>query len=164
MEDLLEPVTFGCDVDDVLRLLPGVTVVDGPVVGPSNPRYAGQGRVVSREDVEGFIVQVASRVSARLWRFDRTPEVFRENVRVMARDLVANGAASYVQAAVFPGSTSPNDGSSYAAVLWARFQTDLDRVVATVDEIIDDGQTGEPAVGRVAWSAPAPFFSDEMRF
>ena len=63
METVIEPegpVTFGCTVDDVLRLLPGVTVVDGPVVGPSNPRYAGQGRVVSREDVEGFIVQVLS--------------------------------------------------------------------------------------------------------
>lgn len=159
------PVTFGCTVDDVLRLLPGITVTDTPAEGPSNPRYMGQGRTVTRADVEGFIVQVATRVSARLWRFALTPSQFRENITTMARDLVANGAASYVHAAVFPGSTSPNDGSSYAAVLWSRFQTDLDRVSDTVDKIIDEDQTdGATVVGRVAWSAPAPFFGDEMRF
>ena len=174
MDYLVEPVTFGCTVDDVLRFLPHVTVdetqADAP--GVSNELYLGRvasgdrtGRRLTRGDVEAFIVQVATRVSARLWRLDKTPERFRENLRVMARDLVANGAAHYVQAALFPASAGPNDGSAYADRLWQRFKTDLDDMVTQVDDVIEDGDPNTPGgVGRSAWSAPAPFFPDEMRF
>ena len=168
------PETYGCTVDDVLRLLPHVTVDEVPAVTPgvSNELYLGRaasgdrtGRRLTRSDVEAFIAQVATRVSARLWRLDSTPERFRENLRVMARDLVANGAAHYVQAALFPASAGPNDGSAYADRLWQRFKTDLDDMVTQVDDVIDEGIPDTPgSVGRTAWSSPAPFFSDEMRF
>lgn len=177
MDELIEsvePVTYGCTVDDVLRLLPHVTVDEVPAVTPgvSNELYLGRaasgdrtGRRLTRADVEAFIESVATRVSARLWRLDSTPERFRENLRVMARDLVANGAAHYVQAALFPASAGPNDGSAYADRLWQRFKTDLDDMVTQVDEVIDDGDPDTPGgVARASWSAPAPFFPDEMRF
>lgn len=168
------PETYGCTVDDVLRLLPHVTVDEVPAVTPgvSNEMYLGRtatgdrtGRRLTRADVEAFIESVATRVSARLWRLDSTPERFRENLRVMARDLVANGAAHYVQAALFPASASPNDGSAYADRLWQRFKTELDDMATQVDDVIDEGIPDAPGgVGRVAWSAPAPLFGDEMRF
>ena len=174
MDELLEPVTFGCTVADVLRFLPHVTVdeTQANVPGVSNELYLGRaasgdrtGRRLTRADVEAFIESVATRVSARLWRLDKTPERFRENLRVMARDLVANGAAHYVQAALFPASAGPNDGSAYADRLWQRFKTDLDDMATQVDDVIDDGDPDTPgSVGRTAWSAPAPFFSDEMVF
>lgn len=160
----VEPVTWGCTVDDVLRLLPGITVQVDQGQGPSNPAYSGTGRSVTREDVEQFIVSVASRVSARIWRYEQAPERTRENVRIMARDLVANGAAHYVQSAVFPASASPNQGSSYADRLWQRFQTELDAVVAQIDDAVDNPGTDPLTDGRVSSSAPAPFFSDVMRF
>ena len=101
MEPLVEPVapvTFGCTVDDVLRFLPHVTVDDtqADVPGVSNELYLGRvasgdrtGRRLTRGDVEAFIAQVATRVSARLWRLEKTPERFRDNLRVMARDPVS---------------------------------------------------------------------------
>lgn len=177
MEPLVEPVapvTFGCTVDDVLRFLPHVTVdvTQADVPGVSNPLYMGRdasgdrtGRRLTRADVEAFIESVATRVSARLWRLDSTPERFRDNLRVMARDLVANGAAHYVQAALFPASAGPNDGNAYADRLWQRFKTDLDDMVTQVDDVIDDGDPDTPGgVAHASWSAPAPFFPDEMRF
>ena len=161
----VEPVTWGCTVDDVLRLLPGITVQTDQGQGPSNVLYSGKGRSVTREDVEHYILWVASRVSARVWRLDASPERFRDNVRTMARDLVANGAASYVQAAVFPAGTGPNDGGGYAGVLWARFQTQLDDLAAQVeDAVTNPGEDGLGVGGPVSSSAPAPFFSDELRF
>lgn len=161
MDVVGRPEVFGCEVEDVLRLLPGVTVSDA-VVSASNPRYQGTGRTVSRDDVEAFIRQVATRVKARLWRFAQTPEQFRENITVMAGDLVANGAASYVQAAVFPAASSPNDGSAYSNVLWSRFQTDMEKLEKTVDDTV--GENPGLGAGPAAWSAPAPFFPDGMVF
>lgn len=170
----VEPETYGCTVDDVLRLLPHESIDEAPNMRPaiSNDLYSGltasgdrTGRRLTRADVEAFIESVATRVSARLWRLDKTPERFRENLRVMARDLVANGAAHYVQAALFPASAGPNDGSAYADRLWQRFKTELDDMATQVDDVIDEGDPDTPgSVGRAAWSAPAPFFSDEMRF
>ena len=157
-----------------MRFLPHESIDEVPNMRPaiSNDLYSGltasgdrTGRRLTRADVEAFIESVATRVSARLWRLDSTPERFRENLRVMARDLVANGAAHYVQAALFPASAGPNDGNAYADRLWQRFKTDLDDMVTQVDEVIDDGDPDTPGgVGRSAWSAPAPFFSDEMVF
>lgn len=174
MDELLEPVTFGCTVDDVMRFLPHESIDEVPNMRPaiSNDLYSGltasgdrTGRRLTRADVEAFIESVATRVSARLWRLDKTPERFRENLRVMARDLVANGAAHYVQAALFPASAGPNDGNAYADRLWQRFKTDLDDMVTQVDDVIDEGIPDAPGgVGRAAWSAPAPLFGDEMRF
>lgn len=163
----VEPVTWGCTVDDVLRLLPGVVITDGLVMesGPSNPHYRGTGRRITREDVQEYIRSVASRVSARVWRFDAAPDRFRDNLRLMARDLVANGAASYVQAALYPAGTGSNDGGGYAGVLWARFQTELDDLAAQVeDAVTNPGEDGLGVGGPVSSSGPAPFFSDELRF
>lgn len=161
----VEPVTWGCTVDDVLRLLPGVVITDGVLSdsGPSNPMYVSTGRRVTREDVQGFIWMVASRVSARAWKFEQAPERFRENVHTMARDLVANGAASYTQAALYPAGTGSNDGGGYAGVLWARFQTQLDTLAEQVEDAVSNPED-EATNGWVSSSAPAPFFSDEMRF
>lgn len=160
----VEPVTWGCTVDDVLRLLPGVVIADGVISEPSNSMYVSTGRKVTREDVQGFIWMVASRVSARAWKFEQAPERFRENVATMARDLVANGAASYTQAALYPAGTATNEGGGYAAVLWERFQTQLDTLAEQVEDAVTNPGLDPLADGRVSSSAPAPFFSDEMRF
>lgn len=160
----VEPVTWGCTVDDVLRLLPGVVIADGVISEPSNSMYVSTGRKVTREDVQGFIWMVASRVSARAWKFEQAPERFRENVATMARDLVANGAASYTQAALYPAGTATNEGGGYAAVLWERFQTQLDTLAEDVEDAVTNPDVGPLGDGRVSSSAPAPFFSDEMRF
>ena len=97
MDELLEPVTFGCTVDDVLRFLPHVTVdeTQANVPGVSNELYLGRaasgdrtGRRLTRGDVEAFIVQVATRVSARLWRLDKHLE------RELAKTTRTQGDAS----------------------------------------------------------------------
>ena len=157
------PEVFGCEVVDVMRLLPNITVDDSLANVPSNPRYMGSGRSISSADVEAFIRMVSQRVNARLWKFDSTPERFRDNIRIMANDAVTNGAAHYVQSAVFPGSTSPNNGDSYADRLWQRFQTDLDAAVEAVSEAVDS-PPGVGGAGSVVGYSPAPFFPDEMRF
>ena len=47
--------------------------------------------------------------------------------------------------------------------LFLKIAPDLTR--EQVDDVIDDGAPDAPgSVGRAAWSSPAPFFSDEMRF
>ena len=45
------------------------------------------------------------------------------------------------------------------------FSHNDDDMATQVDDVIDEGIPDTPgSVGRTAWSAPAPFFSDEMRF
>lgn len=164
MTEIVEPapdVSFGCTVADVLRLLPHIEV-GAPVVvdaeyGPTQVRH------LTEADVEGFIQAVGSRVLARIYRYEAVPERTQEHIRTMARDLVATGAAHYVQAAVHPGASNPNDGSSYAAMLWDRFTTDLDDVRATIDRELEDPSDGIPS-GGITGFFPPPMFTDDQQY
>ena len=162
-----QDVSFGCTVDDVLRLLPGVQLgaplaADAPT--PSNSYYQSpQVRKLTADDVTAFIQSVGSRVLARIYRYEQVPDRVREHIHTMARDLVATGAAHYVQAARHPAASGPNNGAAYADRLWQRFQTDLDDVKATIEGELENPTPGMTA-GAVSGSFPDPFFPDEMRF
>lgn len=170
-------LSFGCTVADVLRLLPHVSVgavlhtavLGEAVIGetvpghdPSDPYATPQVRRLTVSDVEAFIQRVGSRVMARVYRYEQIPERTREHIVTMARDLVATGAAHYVQAALHPGSTGVNNGSAYAERLWERFQTDLDDVRAEIDRELEDPSAGSG--GGASGGFPAPLFPDEMVF
>lgn len=170
-------LSFGCTVQDVLRLLPHVSVgavlhtaaLGKAVLGetvpgydPSDPYATPQVRRLTAEDVAAFIQSVGSRVQARIYRYEQVPDRVQEHIRTMARDLVATGAAHYVQAAVHPGSAGVNNGNAYAERLWERFQTDLDEVRSTIDRELEDPSTGNG--GGASGSFPPPLFPDEMVF
>lgn len=174
-EPALEPVTYGCTVTDVLRLLPHVSLgaplysaalgeaVLGEAVAGADPYASPMVRRLSEADVEAFIVDVASEVTARIYWHERLDPVVQSHIRVMARNVVANGAAHYVQTAVHPASADPNNGSSYAAMLWERYQSALERVEATIQRELDNPTTPAPW-GKVSGSFPAPLFPDDLEF
>lgn len=163
-----QDVSFGCTVADVLRLLPGVQVgtplAEGAVPPGGNEFYKSpQVRRLTEDDVEAFIQSVGSRVLARIYRYEQVPDRVREHIHTMARDLVATGAAHYVQAALHPAASGPNNGGAYADRLWQRFQTDLDEVRATIDAELENPTPGL-SPGSVSGSFPDPLFPDQMRF
>ena len=160
-----QDVSFGCTVADVLRYLPHVQL-GAPLGGDTggNEFYRSpQVRKLTEEDVDAFIQRAGSRVLARVYRYEQVPERVREHIRVMARDLVAVGAAWFTQAALHPAASGPNNLSSAVADLRERFHTDLDEVRATIDAEIETPTPGL-SPGSVAGYAPAPLFPDEMRF
>lgn len=161
-----QDVSFGCTVADVLRYLPHVQLgapLEGGAAGGNEFYRSPQVRRLTEEDVAVMIQRAGSRVLARIYRYEQVPERVREHIRVMARDLVAVGAAWFTQAALHPAASGPNNLSSAVADLRERFHTDLDEVRATIDAEIETPTPGLSA-GSVAGYAPPAWFPDGMRF
>ncbi len=137
---------FAATVAGVRALIPEATIPD---VLP-----AGRKGVITAQ-VTGWLTELSNRVDLRVagWRrlrvdqntaeaADGTPAPL-DRFKGAARDVVHNGAASYTEAARYPERARVAD-SSYAGVLWERFETGLAELAAWVDTELtgDDVDTG----------------------
>ncbi|WNM67255.1 hypothetical protein SEA_WYBORN_12 [Arthrobacter phage Wyborn] len=171
---MAELLTWGATVDEVSALAPHIglyddsTVVAEPVDDVFGETAAGK---VSRADVEGFITDVAGRVSLRLYRLARiVPASPTYDVLAQAcHDLTVTGAAHYLVAAAFPAMAGVNDATNLAGLLWKRFEDGLDDLVAQLDQIIADGDStavlpNARVIGAGSGNFPAPLFPDGIRW
>lgn len=155
-----DPVApFDATVAGVTALVPEATVVDTVVPGQ---------RAVTRDQVASWVAALSANVDARLTARSRLDADDPRSVAVVAaaRDLVHNGAASYLEAARHPERASKTD-TSYAEVLWARYTDGLVALAATLDGWLDDG-AGVPLAPsqlvHAAWCMPAPRLPDHVRW
>ncbi|WNO25832.1 hypothetical protein SEA_ALTADENA_10 [Arthrobacter phage Altadena] len=161
---------WGVNVEAVSALAPHVTIASGTAPSvPADPLYSDRGvHKITAQQVEGWIASVSSRVAGRLWRLSEIPETHpaREGLVVAAADLVANGAAAYLVDAAFPAKASPNDQTSYGAVLWNRYEGGLAELEARVVTIIDGLAPGGASAGPATISAefPPALFPDTVRW
>lgn len=87
-------------------------------------------------DVVQLLARVSSSLAARIGDVDAIADDGRRaRVRSAARHAVGLGAAAYAEAAAAPELANPNDASSYAQWLWARYQEAWAEVVDLVDAI-----------------------------
>lgn len=156
-DDPVEP--FDATVAGVTALVPEATVVDTVVPGQ---------RAVTHDQVTSWVAALSANVDARLAARGRLPGDDPRSVAVVAaaRDLVHNGAASYLEAARHPERASKTD-SSYAEVLWQRYTGGLAALGAALDGWLDDGAGLAPAPSQLvhaAWCMPAPRLPDYVRW
>ena len=157
-----EPVPpFGATVAGVLALVPEAKLVT------QADRDAGR-HGVTVEDVLGWLAGLSATVSLRLdgWEqleaattdeLDSLPD--RELFVARARDLVHNGAASYLEAARYP-ERAGRAGTSYDTVLWARFEAGLLELAGWLSRRVDTGEAGASvAAPSLAYSFPEPSFT-----
>ena len=116
--------TWGVSAEQVtaLALYVSLSDADNPDAQTSTWEDAN-GRRANREDVEGFIRDVSSRVNAVLVKAARLPKdsiFITSTMPASAADAVKNGAAAYLVGAASPESASGVSTSSYEAVLWQR--------------------------------------------
>lgn len=147
---------LGVSVEQVLALAPHVTLdTETPAPAPTNGVWAknpSEDRKTTAENVQQFIEDVANQAEGRLLRrlYIKDPEA-REIVEASARGIIAVGAAATLISAVFPAKAGINDQTSYSAELWARFNTQLDRLVEDVNTLLEDQKNPE-----TGGEAPAP--------
>jgi hypothetical protein len=153
---------WGVTVEEVSALAPHVTIGETPDTPVDDTFHIPADRKITVNEVEGFIRDVAGRVSLRLADLDRLTDDARVGVVAQAaHDAVLNGAGSYLVAAAFPAGQINNDGG-YAAVLWARYESALEGAVTTLTGWVD-AIVPEPA-GTVSGFFPAPMFPDGVRY
>lgn len=146
---------YGCEAADVTGLLPGVSI---PAEQPAGVRG------VTIATVDRFIDQVAAKVALRLDKAEALSQARKDAVWASARAVVADGAASYTQAARFPVQAGANT-DEYAAVLWARYQAGLKQLADTVSGWVADETAGDDDPARGAAGAfPCPVLTEDLRF
>lgn len=135
---------YGTTVQDVLNLIHTVSVDMGDGYTQHGGRVREGTIYITSTQVEAWIRQVSSRVTTRLKRFYLvSPDVpFYLTVLSSARDVVANGAASYAYAAAAPEKASTADTTSYAEVLWRRYLDGLEVLEEMVDDWVKDNVPG----------------------
>lgn len=157
-----EPVPpFGTTVAGVLALVPEAKLV-------TEEAKAAGAKGVTELDVLGWLDGLSATVSLRLdgWEqleavatdeLDSLPD--RELFVARARDLVHNGAASYLEAARYP-ERAGRAGTSYDTVLWARFEAGLLELAGWLSRRVDTGDSGvASAAPSLAYSFPEPSFT-----
>jgi hypothetical protein len=153
------------------RLVPGDALVEG--------RYG-----VTEAQVDRWLDELSGDVSVRLDGWERLSNVAvvdttgpepveliagdRDRLRAWAAGVIHNGAASYLEAARHPERAAVND-TSYAAVLWARYEAGLDKVAAWLEERLDAPDAGDTEAptddtAGVAYNFPAVLIGDGLRF
>lgn len=155
---------WGVTVEEVSALAPHVGIGDGPAAPVDLVFGKKADRVISTDEVEAFIADVAGRVSLRLSDLGRITDTVRAGaVGKAAHDATVNGAASYLVAAAFPAGAVNSDGG-YAAVLWARYESALDLVGTTLDGWVTALPPAAAApTGSASGFFPAPLFPDGGR-
>lgn len=171
---------FGATVDGVIALVPTARLLDDtavPVPVPTGGLEPGRGGgtfAVSVSTVAAWVEELSARLALRLDGWQRltatpvAPETTsdRDQLVAFARDLVHNGAASYLEAARYP-ERSAAATTSYAAVLWARFESGLADLSTWLERRLEDGTdvADAPALAGVpAASFPPPRFLDSLVF
>jgi hypothetical protein len=155
---------WGVTVEEVSALAPHITIGAAPDQPVDDTFYVPADRVISVNEVEGWISDVAGRVSLRLADLGRITDSARvDALGQAAHDATVNGAASYLVAAAFPAGAGPNVDGGYAALLWSRYETALDTAATTLAGWVD-ALPPAAASGAVASSFPAAMFPDGARF
>jgi len=156
--------TWGVEVSDVLALAPHVTVLPAAPQGEptTDPDYGvGTQRAITQTQVEGFIADVASRVSAHRMSLVVHGESIGAALDVLAADAVKNGAAAYLVDAAFPARAGVNDSASYGQVLWARYQSAIDSMTDMANRVRDvDGSVPGDTFGNASGYFPPSAFPD----
>lgn len=169
-----EVTTWGATVDEVSAVAPHIGLITsstepaGPVDDVFGESTTGK---ITRAQVQSWIEDIAARIELRLSKLSRivVDSPARSVLTRACHDLTVTGAASYLVAAAFPSNAGINGDSSYAGLLWARFESGLDDLAAQLDAIIDDGDTAVvlPKVvrsGMAVGNFPAPLFTDGQRW
>lgn len=174
-----EPVApYGANRDGVTAL-----VIEARLIpGDGTPHVPGGPLGATEAQVDAWIDELSDTVAMTLDGWERlsdttiyaddgtTVVVLGDRTRLIgaARTIVHNGAASYLEAARHPERATPND-TSYAQVLWTRYEAGLERLVLWLTKRLatpDAGDTGaaEPALGGGIGAFPAPTFGDDVRW
>jgi hypothetical protein len=148
---------FDALVDAVYALCPEADrVTDSNQSGLSTP--------ITEDTVRTWLLDVSAFVDARLGRWHELTGATLTRITSAARTVVTDGAASYLEAARYPTRASLND-STYAGVLWDRYQTGLLALQADVTELFDDpGADGDVAASTSGpyGAFPPTYFADGM--
>jgi hypothetical protein len=122
---------FAATVDAVYNLAPEAErVTDGNLSKLPTP--------ITEDTVARWVEEVSAAVSVGIgpWASFTGPTL--ERVSAAARAVVANGAASYLEAARYPTRADLND-STYAGVLWRRYTDGVATLAGQVTALIDAG-------------------------
>lgn len=164
-----EPVApFGATRVGVTALVPEARLTPG-----DGPLPAGKYGLTEAQ-VDRWVDELTDSAAMRLDGWQRlatdpvAPETTSDRDQLIGnvRNVIHNGAASYLDAARHPERANPTD-SSYAEVLWARYRTGLDEVAAWLERRLaapTGGDATAPESAGIAYSFPAPLFGDELRF
>lgn len=115
----------------------------------TDPVYGGQAtktRVITDEDIDKWVGEVGAVVDVVLYRRDRLTEANKARIEKAAVTVIKNGSAAYLVDAAAPTRAGVNDNSSYGAVLWTRYQTSLDTLVAQLNGWLADGGGADQGV------------------
>lgn len=118
---------------------------------------------ITEDTVARWLVAVSDAVAAGIgdWRGFTGDNL--EAVKAAGRAVVANGAASYLEAARYPTRAGLDD-STYAGVLWTRYTQGVTALAESVAASVATGDTGGGAdsvqSGPFGAGFPDPFFVD----
>lgn len=150
------------DIGVLVRTTPIINPAD-LVNGPRDPDLT-----VTTSEVTAWIEQLTGRLDAMLTDLDRvnTASSTYTSLVTSGRDAIANGVASYIEAAGHPEQAATAE-SSYATVLWDRWQTITSQLRNDLAAALDANGPGVgPPTGRsaAAWSFPPPALPDNKRW
>lgn len=165
-----DPVApWDATVAGVADLLPDAKLYDTAEAIPAGRRG------VTRAQVRTWLVGLSGRASIALDGWEKLSTTVDEGAELsdrdrfadLARDAVHNGAASYVEAARFPEAQG-KAASSYAAVLWARYEATLADLGKWLELRLADPLELEPEAQAAAtvidYSFPPVSFTPWLRF
>ncbi|AIZ01699.1 putative structural protein [Arthrobacter phage vB_ArtM-ArV1] len=169
---MAEATTWGVSVEEVSALAPHIVITESeapPVGGAPDPFVNGAAvRKLTRMQVNGFINDITAMVDMRIHERARIADpVFSAKIAAAAKDVVRNGAGSYLVSAAFPIKAGPNENTSYAAELWNRYKLGLEELEKAIASFIKDGVGLNPlpdAPSRITSFFPAVRVRDDMRF
>lgn len=148
-----EPIApFGVTVAMVKALLPDATIPDAQPAGVKG---------VTISQVQRWLTERSAAVEDAIDGWTTLDGDKQERITTRACAVTVTGAASITQAARFPekqgGSTA-----SYADVLWARYETELEELAQRVAAWLAD--VAAVSTGGPAGSFPDPVILDGMRW
>lgn len=149
--------TFKCTVDLVYALCPEAERV-------TDSNQSGLNTPITEVTVEQWVLDLDASVNAAIGAWSVITGTTRDEIVAAGRRVVADGAASYLEAARYPTRASLND-STYAGVLWERYLAGVAALRARVTEILDTGGEGvveDPTVGVIVASFPCTWIPDEV--
>ena len=118
---------------------------------------------ITEATVAGWILDLSAQLAGAALRLNLVdPGPVLDDLHASARATVACGAASYLEAARYPTRAGLND-SSYAGVLWARYQQGTAALVVQLDAAIMDAGPEIEHVGPESGPFgrfPDPFWAD----
>lgn len=143
---------FDVQPGDVAALVPEATIPDTLAPGQ---------RGVTLGHVTNWILRLSAVAELRLHGWDALPDAKAQRVKTAARIAVADGVAGMLEAARAPERAGLAD-TSYAAVLWARWQAGIDTLARQVTGWLAD--TPATSHAQPAAAFPPPTVLDTPRW